>query len=347
MPSASRKSTIQESEHDGFEEGKSDIVADADGTISAIATANKISTGKQDAPKKPIQLDDRFSRMMDDAKIIMATARKYNASEDQIKADLKEHFKKDFQRGLIIRGDGVPETPHDHEKSEFLRSKFDDKLNEVKLLSTTGDLDPEQVAYLSYIRQCDAETLEVNGKFLVAMADGIKFFHELIVHKAEDWSFLQLVITLMNEVEGEMLEIGEDIQGYTRTESQIQEVSANLESVAGSVALPKVSSISSSAGINTGVDSEDDHVVQTVSDELQNIYEMKKPERELHSLEISANSRLGKLARMWLAVTECEMKKPERELHRLANSRLGKLARMWLAVTTELEDNQHVPTRYR
>ena len=256
--SGSKRLAGQTPEHDGYEtkpakKAKSDIKADPDGSITAIATANEISMGKQGAPKKPIQLDGRLSKLMDDAKIIMATARKYNASEDQIKDDLKEHFKKDFQKGLIIRDYGVAKTKQDREKTGFLRSKFDEKLNEVKLLSATGDLAPEQVAYLSYVRKCDAEALEVNEKFLVAMANGIKFFHELIVHKAEDWSFLQLVITLMNEAEGEMLEMGEDVQAYTRTESQVQEDYDDLESVAGTVVLPKVASISSSSGAGAGV----------------------------------------------------------------------------------------------
>jgi hypothetical protein len=92
----------------------------------------------------------------------------------------------------------------------------------------------------------------VNEKFLVAMANGIKFFHELIVHKAEDWSFLQLVITLMNEAEGEMLELGEDVQAYTRTESQVREDYDDLESVAGTVALPKVAPASSRSGAGAG-----------------------------------------------------------------------------------------------
>ena len=50
-----------------------------------------------------------------------------------------------------------------------------------------------------------------------------------------------------------MLELGEDVQAYTRTESQIQEDYDDLESVAGTVALPKVAPISSSSGANAGV----------------------------------------------------------------------------------------------
>ena len=89
----------------------------------------------------------------------------------------------------------------------------------------------------------------------------------------------------------------------------------DLESVAGSVAVPKVSPISSSAGINTGVDREDDDVGQTISDELRDIYEMKKLERELHSRKIRLNFdfyRLGhcdiaqcKSCGILIAMNEC------------------------------------------
>ena len=256
----SKRLSGQQPEHDGYgkpavkkTKANNDVKADPDGSITAIVTANDSSQGKVGQPKKAIQLDAKLVKLFDDAKIILATARRYNASEKQINADLKEHFKQDITKGFAIRDHAVAKIKQDREKTGFLKNTFDEKLQEVKAMVSTGDLTTEQQAFLSYVRKCGAEELAVNEKFLVAMANGIKFFRELIVHKEEDWALLQRVVTLMNEAEGEMLEMGEDVQAYTRTESQVLEDYDDLESVAGTVALPKVAPISSSSGANAGV----------------------------------------------------------------------------------------------
>jgi hypothetical protein len=244
----SKRLSGQQPEHDGYgkpavkkTKANNDVKADPDGSITAIVTANDSSQGKVGQPKKAIQLDTKLVKLFDDAKIILATARRYNASEKQINADLKEHFKQDITKGFAIRDHAVAKIKQDREKTGFLKNTFDEKLQEVKAMVSTGDLTTEQQAFLSYVRKCGAEELAVNEKFLVAMANGIKFFRELIVHKEEDWALLQRVVTLMNEAEGEMLEEGEDVKAYARADSQtMEDESDDDKSVAPS--LPKAPS---------------------------------------------------------------------------------------------------------
>jgi hypothetical protein len=132
----SKRLSGQQPEHDGYGKpaGKKTKAnnADPDGSITAIVTANDSSQGKVGQPKKAIQLDAKLVKVYEDAKIMLATARKYKASEKQINADLKEHFKQDLTKGLAIRDHAVAKIKQDREKTGFLKNTFDEKLQEVK-----------------------------------------------------------------------------------------------------------------------------------------------------------------------------------------------------------------------